>query len=562
VLPTGRISKRSWIAAAVLIAAFFFQSLTSSAIKSPTFDEPAHIAAGLSYLQTGSIVANPQHPPLLKELGGLALLAAGIRLPDSRVVHIMETGARYGDYMAGIEVLRDGGPDRVLFWARLPFLLLSSLLGLLVFLWGRQILGDIAALAALFLYAFSPTILAHSYLVTTDAGLAAFTILFFFALWNYLQRPGWLQLLACGAAMGAMLAAKFSAVILPPVALLLMFTAKPPAFWQRAAVPPKKKQSEVRSSYSAIDTILAFLMMCAVATVVVEACYFFPSDPLAYFAGLQRVNADHDPNQLVFMAGQLGHRFLQYFAVVWLLKEPLAALILGAFGLFALLRSRSIAVLPKLFLLAPPAVLFAGYSVAADDLGIRYLIPILPFAYLVGGWGLAALITAKSRWPRALAAVLGLWLLVAAADIYPDHLSYFNELACLPSHASQIGFDGGSRCGVLWLDDHNVDWGGSVKQLATWVSQHAAGRKAQLSYYGSFPPEFEGYLGGQVPFDQLVHPEAPEPGLYAISAHMVARGRATAARAGHPGGWLDTARPIAIVGHAYYIYDVPEAGSR
>ncbi|MGO9257489.1 MAG: glycosyltransferase family 39 protein, partial [Bryobacteraceae bacterium] len=429
-VPPGRISNRYWIAAAALIAVFFFESLTASLLKSPTFDEPAHIGAGLSYWQTGVVTANPQHPPLLKELSGLALAAAGIRLPDSPLVRNMEAGASGAEYAAGSELLRGQGTGRVLFWARLPLILLAALLGLLLFWWGRQLLGEAAALAGLFLYAFSPTILAHSYLVTTDVGLAAFTMLFFFALWSYLRYPSWRRMIACGAAMGAALAAKFSALALPPVGALLMFASlrwppqrlpgSPRAFWERDTVPPpaagkndpcpcgsgKKykmchgaKPAPARPA-SAGATLtrcgLAFLMLCGVAVVVVEACYFFPSDPLAYLAGIRRVNADHNPNYLYFMAGQLSQHFLSYFAVAWLLKEPLPAIVLAAVGLVGLLRNRTMAVLPKLFLLLPPAVLFAGYSITADNLGIRYLIPILPFVYLIGGWGLAASIAAKS----------------------------------------------------------------------------------------------------------------------------------------------------------------------
>ena len=156
------------------------------------------------------------------------------------------------------------------------------------------------------------------------------------------------------------------------------------------------------------------------------------------------MNADHNPNTLYFMAGQLGKHFLSYFAVAWLFKEPLAAILLVLAGLVQLLRSRALPVLTKLFLVLPPAVLFAGYSIAADDLGVRYLIPILPFLYLIGGASLAALATAPAWWSRGAAAALALWMVAAAAGIYPDHLSYFNELACLPSHASEIGLDGGN----------------------------------------------------------------------------------------------------------------------
>jgi hypothetical protein len=48
-VPPGRRSPRAiQIAAGLLIASFFLQSFLSSLVKSPSDDEPPHIAAGLS----------------------------------------------------------------------------------------------------------------------------------------------------------------------------------------------------------------------------------------------------------------------------------------------------------------------------------------------------------------------------------------------------------------------------------------------------------------------------------------------------------------------------------
>ena len=77
-----QVSKpRSWrqgALAGLFVLLFLAQSYTASRIKSPTADEPYHIAAGLSYIEKGYIQVNPQHPPLLKELSGLSLRLAGI----------------------------------------------------------------------------------------------------------------------------------------------------------------------------------------------------------------------------------------------------------------------------------------------------------------------------------------------------------------------------------------------------------------------------------------------------------------------------------------------------
>jgi surface polysaccharide O-acyltransferase-like enzyme len=90
-----------------------------------------------------------------------------------------------------------------------------------------------------------------------------------------------------------------------------------------------------------------------------------------------------------------------------------------------------------------------------------YIIPLLPFAYLMGGMALAHLARNREIWKCAIAGIFCAWMIATAIGIYPDHLSYFNETACLLTEPRLIRLDGGSRCGTLWLDDSNVDWGGA-----------------------------------------------------------------------------------------------------
>jgi hypothetical protein len=503
-----------------LLAAFFFQSLCASLVHSPTFDEPAHLASGVSYFSTHVFHANLQHPPLLKEIAALsAMIFAGVRWPHSPEAQALianPPGMSGLEWAVGNDLIARYGPDRVLFWARLPMILIGTALGLLIYLWGRRLLGETAALAALFLYAFDPTIIAHSAFVTTDVGLAAFTIAFLAALWNYVERREGRWLMWAGLALGGALASKYSAVFLVPVALALLGAA----LGRRALVP--------------------FLILCGLAFVVVEASFLFRS-PLLYLDGIARVNADHDPTYRAFFAGNFARRFYTYFAGVYLLKEPLAAIAAAAIGLYAIAgKKRNL----KLFLLLPPAVLFAAYTLKADNMGVRYLIPVLPFAFLLGGAGIAWLLERRARWSRATVAILGLWLAVEAAAIYPDHLSYFNESACLLWDPAHVGLDGGTRCGPQWLDESNVDWGQSVKQLRAWLDRNQIRQPIQFAYFGSFPPQNYGIRfttpnpGGQ-----------PSPGVYAVSAHFVPRLAAV-------GSWLGTAEPTAIVGHSIYVYVV------
>jgi hypothetical protein len=155
---------------------------------------------------------------------------------------------------------------------------------------------------------------------------------------------------------------------------------------------------------------------------------------------------------------------------------------------------------------------------------------------------------------RYAAVALCIWVAIAAAGIYPDHLSYFNEAACLLEKPGEIGWDGGSRCGPLWLDDSNVDWGQGLKQLRTWMDRHPAVPPVRLAYPDSFPPAAYGLRFEPFLVKQLLPP--PTPGWYAVSSSLVGRMPTIGEKFGNGGAaWLRT-RPVDIVGHAFYIYHV------
>jgi hypothetical protein len=448
-----------------------------------------------------------------------------------------------------------------------------------------------------FLYTTDPTIVAHSYTVTTDVGVAAFTVLLMLALWRYIRNPSLRMLAWCGLALGFALCAKFSAVLLIPVIGVLLIAAVkwapeqnpgrkrtpldpfylPPQAVATAAAEERnaalndpcpcgsgKNYKECHGARASIRRAaardnsrrmalcaVAFVAMLAIACVVIEAVYFFQNGPMAYLHGIRLVNTDHNPGYLFYLAGRMRERFYSYFALAFALKEPIAALVLMAIGMAAVLRNRCVSVLGKWFLLLPPAFLFVCATLWAADIGIRYLMSVLPFAHLLGGTGAATLLTMTAKWGRGLTVALALWMVVAAAGIYPDDLSYMNESACLLTDAKRLGFDGGSKCGFYWLDDSNVDWGGGLKQLKSWMDVNARGRAIMLANsYPWFPPSAYGIVAeiGDIP-----EKGDPIPGLHAVSASLVARIPVS------PGAndWLRRITPMAVVGHELYIYDIP-----
>lgn len=60
--------------------------------------------------------------------------------------------------------------------ARLIMILLGAVYGLFVYLLSEKLFGHSASILSLALYSFSPNIIAHSSLVTTDAGVGGYCI--------------------------------------------------------------------------------------------------------------------------------------------------------------------------------------------------------------------------------------------------------------------------------------------------------------------------------------------------------------------------------------------------
>jgi hypothetical protein len=81
---------------------------------------------------------------------------AGIRWRNPTHV-LLESRPAGWEWSAGNRFLLDSGVVRTLFLARLPLLLLSPLLGLLIYRWGRELAGRAAGPGALLLFSAGPT---------------------------------------------------------------------------------------------------------------------------------------------------------------------------------------------------------------------------------------------------------------------------------------------------------------------------------------------------------------------------------------------------------------------
>ena len=187
------------------------------------YDEPAHIACGMEWLDKGTFQMEPQHPPLPRVMSALGPYLAGLHLPP-----IQYAGGNPADgfdfYGAGNQILAaQGRYFRNLTLARvgtLPFLVLAAWI---TFLWARSLVGNWFAVVAVFWLTTLPVVLGYCTLAYVDPALMAMFPLAVFAFVRWLDAPKWRESLLLGAAVaGAALANAPWMVFLPPCLLAIL----------------------------------------------------------------------------------------------------------------------------------------------------------------------------------------------------------------------------------------------------------------------------------------------------------------------------------------------------
>ncbi|GAG15249.1 unnamed protein product, partial [marine sediment metagenome] len=205
--------KYDWLAALILAIAAVV-CVISMRGDSGIVDEIAHVPAGYSYVDSQDFRLNPEHPPLGKALSGLPLVFLNIN--DAYDDWSWEQSAQWEN---GWQLIYEEGndADQVLFWSRIPIVLMFLLLGLFLYKWATELYGNKAGIFALILLAASPSLLAHSRFVTTDIGAALGFFVAAYYLYRYYKKPCLSALIFAGIAFGIAQLLKFSAVLLIPI---------------------------------------------------------------------------------------------------------------------------------------------------------------------------------------------------------------------------------------------------------------------------------------------------------------------------------------------------------
>lgn len=500
------------------ILAHGFLALDAARRASPAWDEIVYPAAGTDLWRTGKARISKDHPPLGKVIMALPVLPWASRLkPPPPVIEL--DAYRFGfQFLHGNNV----SPRLLTFLPRVAMVVASVALALLVYAGASSAWGPAGGLAALFLYGFSPPVLARASLGLLEMPLALFMTS---ALWCYIRRRdsglkrffwGWALFLT------AAFWTKATAWILAPTFLLC-----------DAALPLKRKERLPRIAETSL-VIIAALGACELLSRLVGGSYVA--------AQLWQRKSDLAASRFPFyFCGAQWDRAGWYFAATaWLIKTPLAVTALAAGGFAVWVRrhpGNTMLWAISCFLMMAGLVMVSVRSLVATS-HYFYLYPCL--AWL----GSAAFFVRK---PLLKWVVRAVWatVLIGAWVVHPNHLAYFN------------GLIGGSSHGYRWLADSDQDWGQGLSELGSWLKKENLSQ-ILLGYSGGGDPRVYGITYQDVISPALITASYRGEVFRAWPGRIVmALGTKVAQTEPDLLGWLlKNRQPTTLVGYTFLIYDL------
>jgi len=276
-----------------------------------------------------------------------------------------------------------------------------------------------------------------------------------------------------------------------------------------------------------------------------------------YFTGLLMATQRTAFGNTTYFLGQMANSsYRNYFPIVYLLKVPLAfhTLTLAALLLWIFKKSKKVqsTIKEKIeshfteFSMLVFLLIYWLTSILGNlNLGIRHLLPVFPFTYILVSLCLVKFIKTikKPAYKKAsiffLSFCLG-WYATSSLINYPYYISYFNEI---------VGTDNGYK----YVVDSNYDWGQDLKRLVNWVEKNNI-EKIKIDYFGGADVNY--YLADKaVWFDSS---SGVQKGYLAVSTTYLQSGIGEPVPGFnyHAGfyRWLEDYEPIARAGKSILIY--------
>jgi hypothetical protein len=451
----------------VLFFAFGAQALYLIHYNSLTNDEPFEITGGYYYWTKGDVVTSRMQPPVAAAVQTLPLLFLHL---DKAHDFVNEDDRAYRFFFeSNLSKLKS-----ITVISRLVNLLFGLGIGFLLLARVRKE-SFVLMVAVLGLWAFEPNLIAHSAIAKSDIVLAFF---FFAAVLSYdraLKESGWKKALLTGLLTGVAITTKVTALALGPVYLGLEVMEFMDSKEKNLVFNPMKILA--RWAWVALGALIwiGFIYLPGTLLLPDHRC------PYSYF--LDKVLMGWRISQkgwaYYYYLGQTSDAsHLLYLPMAFLFKSTLPFLIL----LFVtLLLWSSGKVKLKAYEWIAPLVFFLSV-LPASNMGLRLMLPALPFLLLVAGrgavwmWeGTGKAVQNTYRW--ALMA-LALCLVLSLALHFPNYLSYANETL---SDENKSHF----------LADADLDWGQDQLRLCL-LAKEKGWSHIKLALFAGVDPHFYG----------------------------------------------------------------------
>lgn len=454
---------------AVLFIAFGIMLAYSAKTDSLTSDEPVHISAG--YLKTyGDFRFNFEHPPLINYLSGWSVR---LLVNPQKSLHNPNEQYAYGDDFL---FLSGNNAQDIIFAARIPVVILSLLLALVIFLWARRLWGYWGGVIALTLTVFCPTMLAHGHLATTDMGSVFFLVLSMYVMSRFVQTPNIGKVFILAIVLGLTLAAKHSTIIILPIAYLIFLVS----------AIAKKINWKQFIGYAILTTLVALAVLWFCYFLSMYQSFSWHPQPYTMYDFLKGKIFSNWYTQLIFMPidyywrglvfvkhhAETGHMsylngefkiegWWYYFPLAFWYKTLIPTMILFALSIFAMIKIRAKYIAEEFLIFLLPIIYFITSMTTKLDIGVRHIMIIYPFIYL--SIGRLAKIYLKNKMLNLFArlVIIGLifWAIAESIYYYPNDIAYFNQVA------------GGPQNGYQHLSDSNVDWGQDLGKINAYMNK-------------------------------------------------------------------------------------------
>ncbi len=492
---------RVWGTVLFLLLVMVAEVALSTRQESFSWDEGDHIYSGYMNWKHREYSLNPEHPPLVKLVATLPLLALHLKIAP-RQGRYFKSEAYYG----GRELLFRNDPkyggrysaDTLLFRIHMAVLVFALLLALMLFLAGREMFGVPAGLIAMTLFVFDPTVLTNAPFVTTDTGAACGFFASVYTFYRFVKVPGWRRALVCGVAVGLALAAKHSAVALVPMFLLLA-AGELAGQWRTTGKWPRRTAVPLLTGMPGIAAVALFVLwgvysfryamhpqgvempplahqMASLSPGIRGVIVFCAQHhllPESYLYGLVDVQRVGNGMPAYIFGKLYAHGQWFYFPALLSLKWSvgvlgLLALAIGAFATGKVRRPREV-----FFLSLPPLFYLATAMASPLNIGVRHVLPIFPFVFLLAGAGAGWLVQQRRVWSYAVGVLL-LWHVADSMRMFPNYMPYANVLWGGPANTH------------LYFSDSATEWGQELK----WTKQWLDARGIKQCWFAYFPAPF------------------------------------------------------------------------